>query len=343
MTLKEKIGRLFILGFKGSSINPDDPIGRDITKHHLGGVILFDRLLALKATDNNIISTDQVQSLIKGLQDLSSFPLFIAVDQEGGQVRRLREKHGVPATPTAESLGSGNDPALTAMHSRTCSAILKKLGFNFNLAPVVDLNSFSENPVIGKLERSFSPDPQTVFEHAAAWIEEHRKNGLISCPKHFPGHGSSRTDSHLGFTDISNYWGEEELLPYQKLIKAGLADAIMTGHLFHQQLDSDYPATLSKKTIKGMLRGRLGFEGVVVSDDLQMRAIGERYPMDKAVTLALQAGVDLLVIGNNLRYEPDILGTLIQSTVRNVENGILAESLIDRAFERVEHLRAKIS
>lgn len=342
MKIENKIGQLFLLGFQGDSIDATHPVAVDIRHRNLGGIILFDRNLANKRDVNNILSASQVKTLTTTLQEFADTPLLIAVDQEGGKVRRLKPELGFPATAGAAELGQKNDRTLTAIHALATADTLQSVGINLNLAPVVDLDSFPQNPVIGGLGRSFSPSSAVVTSHADEWVKAHSRRNVLSCLKHFPGHGSSRTDSHLGFTDITDTWQAEELQPYKDLIANGLADAIMTGHLFHKELDPDYPATLSPRIISNLLRQELQFSGVVISDDLQMKAITNRYGLEEAACLALAAGVDLLIIGNNLDYDPNILARLIPAILKSIQSGALREGRIHEAWERVQTLKKKI-
>lgn len=346
MKLEAIIGQLFILGFHGSSIDPNHPIAADIKNRNLGGVILFDKLLAKKEDRNNITGPAQVKNLTTSLQDHAITPLLIAIDQEGGMVKRLKAERGFPETAGAGTLGAHDDPTLTAIHAACTAQTLMHLGINFNLAPVVDLNRFPENPVIGKINRSFSDDPETVIRHAAIWIQEHKKLNILSCLKHFPGHGSSRTDSHLGFTDISTSWQEIELTPFKRLAgnngQTGV-ESVMLGHLFHKDLDPQYPATLSRIVIQDLLRTQLGFNGVAITDDLQMKAITERHGLDESVCLALAAGVDMIIVGNNLEYDPDFLKRVIPVIIRAVEEGRIPEARIHEAWHRVTDMKNMLS
>lgn len=341
MNIEDKIGQLFLLGFQGDTIDAGHPVAIDISRRNLGGVILFDRALTQKRTHNNIRRADQLKELTTTLQTLTDTPLLIAVDQEGGKVRRLKPELGFPATASAAELGQKNDTTLTAIQALTTADTLQTVGINLNLAPVVDLDVFPDNPVIGKLHRSFSSTPPTVTTHAGEWVRAHRQRGVLCCLKHFPGHGSSRTDSHLGFTDITETWQPQELQPYKDLIANGLADAIMTGHLFHKELDPRYPATLSPTIVTHLLRHELGFDGVVISDDLQMKAITSQYGLEEAACLALAAGVDLLIVGNNLEYTPDILPRLLFAILRAIQSGSLSEARIHEAWERVRRLKQR--
>ncbi len=341
-SLEKCIGQLFLLGFKGDSIDQHHPIAEDISRRNLGGVILFDRLLAEKREQNNIINPAQVQTLITSLQEYSSTPLLIAIDQEGGMVKRLKPQSGFPETASASTMGAEDDANFTASHAACTAKTLRRLGINLNLAPVVDLNTFPENPVIGKLQRSFSASADTVIRHAAIWIKEHTKERVCSCLKHFPGHGSSRTDSHLGFTDISKSWHKEELIPFKALIDDKLAHSIMLGHLFHEGLDPEYPTSLSFAVVETLLRKQLGFQGLIVTDDLQMKAITDKYGIEEAACLALAAGVDMIIIGNNLVYDPDVLQRIIPAVLRAVKENKIPATRINEAWQRVRTMKNAI-
>jgi beta-N-acetylhexosaminidase len=339
MDLRKMLGQLFLLGFQGQEISKSSPIVADIKERNLGGVLLFDRLLAKNLTANNIFSASQVKNLTDGLQSYSGNRLLIGVDQEGGKVCRLTQKGGFPVTASPSELGEINDIVLTEMHAATVAHMLKRLGINLNLAPVVDLNIFPDSPIIGALGRSFSSDAEQVVRHAKAWIQAHGTCNILSCLKHFPGHGSAHNDSHLGFVDISETWNKKELQPFSELIKQGLADAVMTGHLFNSILDSRYPATLSQNIITGLLRRELRYDGVVISDDIQMKAISDLYGLEETLFRAFSAGVDMIIIGNNLDYAPDILERALQATIRCLQKGYLKEEQLIAALRRVQRLK----
>ena len=343
MTLREKIGQLLLVGFRGLDVDERSPIVRDIRAGCVGGVILFDRDVALKSDRRNIRSPAQVRKLIAALQRAAPMPLLVAVDQEGGKVARLKKKHGFPETVSAQSLGEIDDPALTRRHADVTADALAAAGFNLNFAPVVDLDTHFDNPIIGKLKRSYSPDPALVVRHARAVVEAHHEHGVACCLKHFPGHGSSRFDSHLGLTDVSATWQPAEMEPFRALIAAGLADAVMTAHIFNRHLDPEFPATLSRATIEGLLRQQLGFKGVVVSDDLDMRAIANEYDRKRALELALNAGNDILLIANNLAYARNAASSTHAVIVGLVESGRVSESRIAAAWRRVRKLKDKLA
>ncbi|BCL60040.1 glycosyl hydrolase [Desulfomarina profundi] len=339
-SLKDRIGQLFIVGFEGASISAFHPIAEDIIEENLGGVILFDRLLAKKLTTNNIVSASQVQELTGKLREMAG-DLLIAVDQEGGRVSRLARLEDFPDIPAATVLGEKGVEQTRQAARRTASA-LRSLGINFNLAPVADLDLFADNPIIGRYGRSFGRNPETVFRHCLAWCREHRDCGVLSCLKHFPGHGSSKDDSHLGFVDISESWEEKELQPFANCIEAGFDEAVMIAHLFHRGMDSELPATLSAPLISRKLKGELGFRGVVVTDDMQMRAITDRHGLPEACSMAIGAGADLVIIGNNLEHDPQIFVKLRDRIVRDLEDGKLTETRIEDALSRVLTLKQLI-
>lgn len=339
---EKNIGQLLIVGMRGATVTTDSPIIHDIRTRHLGGVILFDRFLHEKRPDNNIISRQQVRKLIHDLQVNADIPLLVAVDQEGGNVNRFKVERGFPATPAAGELGQATDTEQTTIAAKQTAAMLADLGFNLNLAPVVDLDIFPDNPIIGRYQRSFSAIPAEVIIHAMAWITVHRQHGVKTCIKHFPGHGSAHADSHLGFVDVSNYWHNDEIIPYRELIRCDMADAVMTGHLYNRAFDTDVPATLSRKTVSGLLREQLGYNGVVISDDMQMRAITSHYRLEEAVCRAINAGIDLLIFGNNLDYDPDITTKAINAIQKGVQNGTIAEETITAALGRVEKFKSSL-
>ncbi|MBU1041914.1 MAG: glycoside hydrolase family 3 [Proteobacteria bacterium] len=352
-------GQMLLVGFRGAEPGPGTPgelpiLGR-IAALNLGGVILFDRDVALKSPDRNIESPAQLSRLTSALQAAAaaagSPPLFIAVDQEGGRVQRLKAARGFTETPAAAELcpmgqaGAPSQPdtgpALAA--GETVGRSLAEVGLNLDFAPVADVNVNPENPVIGGIGRSFSADPKAVAACAGAFARGLQSRGVLTAAKHFPGHGSSRTDSHLGFTDVTATWSEAELSPFAELTRQGLADMVMTAHVFDARLDPEYPATLSKAVIDGILRKRLGFEGVVVTDDLQMRAVAGRYGLKESVRLIVNAGADVLLIGNNLDFDPLIAEKTLNALMELVAEGKVSPERIRQSCARVLKLKTKLT
>jgi beta-N-acetylhexosaminidase len=217
---------------------------------------------------------------------------------------------------------------------------LASVGVNLNLAPVVDLDVNPTNPIIGALGRSFSADPAIVTAQAEAFIAGHRALGVKTTLKHFPGHGSSTGDTHLGVVDVTDTWSEVELEPFRNVVRDGLADAVLTAHVFNATLDSEHPATLSQPTITGILREQLSWDGIVISDDMQMGAIRDAYGYPDAVRLAILAGVDILTIAQQQVYEEGIVGRTIDLIEGFVRDGTLTEERIDASYRRILALKA---
>ena len=339
--LRRKLAQMVLVGFRGTTLDPANPIVADIRDRGLGGVALFSYDVALASPVRNVESPSQVAALDAGLAALAATPLMIAVDQEGGIVARLNEKHGFPPTLQAQELGARNDPAFTYEAAAAIAQTLKAAGVNHNFAPVVDLNINPDSPAIGHYGRSFSVDPAVVVAQATAFVQAHRDNGITTTLKHFPGHGSATSDSHAGFVDVTNTWQPAELEPYRQLIAQGMADAVMTAHVYNAQLDPNAVATLSQPIITGILREEMGFEGVVFSDDMQMGAIADNYGFEDAVVRTVEAGVDIVAIGNNLAYDPDIAAKTIDILAAAVADGRLSRARIDESYQRIMALKAK--
>ena len=338
-SLAIKTGQMLMIGFRGMSVESAPEIAADITRHRIGGVVLFDYDVPSRSSSRNISTPQQLSSLTTELQKLSKIPLFIAIDQEGGKVNRLKTARGFPPTVSADYLGRLNNPDTTSAAALQTARTLKAMHITMNLAPVADLNTNPDNPVIGKIGRSFSSDPATVISNITLIVGAYHNEGIIATLKHFPGHGSSTTDTHLDFTDITTSWSEQELEPYRILIAAGYNDAVMTAHVFNAKLDPLYPATLSKSTLTDLLRHKLGFKGLVVSDDMQMKAIADHYGLETAIRLAIEAGVDILLFGNNTSYDPAIASKATDIINSLIQQKIITPERIDQSYKRIMKLK----
>jgi beta-N-acetylhexosaminidase len=339
-SLREKIGQMLLLGFRGYEIGDADPIARDLAERNVGGVILFDQDMAdPRRRGRNIESPDQVRALCEAIRYRSQTPPLIAIDQEGGRVNRLKPSHGFPETLSHEELGAIGDPSRTFAQAEAIARTLASLGINLNLAPVVDLDAGPENPIIKGKGRSFGADPETVGRHAVEFARAHRKHGILTCSKHFPGHGSARSDTHSGWVDVTPYWTEQELLPFQRLVDAKLCDSVMTAHIFNAHLDSDRPATLSPNVLEGLLRRRLGFEGVIVSDDMGMKAVSGQYGLEQGIQMGIEAGLDLFCFGNNMQFDAYIGEKVSNILCRLIDSGQITESRIEESFQRIQRLK----
>ncbi len=333
--LKKMIGHMLIVGFEGKSVDKDSKIVKQINKYELGGVILFDRYFRDKSMIKNINSPEQLQQLTSSLKSLANQPLIISVDQEGGYVARLKPTYGFTKFPSAKEVSKTSTNEAKKTYEKMAK-MLNENGINCNFAPVVDLAVNPKNKVIVKLERSFGKNAETTAKYAKILIDEQKKAGVISVLKHFPGHGSSLGDSHLGFVDITNTWSSDELQPYIKLIESKSVDMIMTAHVFNKKLDALYPATLSYSINTKLLRQKMNYDGVIISDDLQMRAISEHYSLKETVTLAINAGVDILLFGNQLSTQNT--DELVELILSQVKTGAISYKRIVESNKRIKKL-----
>ena len=339
MSLRQRIGQMLLVGFRGLTIEEAEPTRSLITSGELGGVLLFS-VDQPTGGDRNVESPEQLQELVSGLSAAAppGVRLLVAIDQEGGQVARLSPTHGFPATPSAAEMGRG-DPGMTSQTARLMAQTLASAGVTLNLAPVVDLAINPDNPIIAALDRSFSADPDVVIAHATAFIEGMHGIAIRCAAKHFPGQGSATGDTHLGIVDVTDVWTEQELEPFAALSDSGEADAILTAHIFNANLDPEHPATLSQPTVTGILREQLGFDKVVISDDLQMGAITDAYGYEEAVALAIEAGIDILLIANQIVYEPDVVAHTLDIIEGLVHDGRIDEARIQASVDRILRLK----
>ncbi len=322
---------MLIVGFPGGVLDQNSSFVQTLREYGLGGVILFS---------HNLQNREQVAALTESLQRLHDRKLFIALDQEGGRVDRIGKMEPRWKTPSAQQMAQMPEAKAQTLY-RQMAKRLHSLGFNLNFAPVVDLSRNPQNRVIVRLGRSYGSDPRRVVRYASLFIDAMHKEGVLTTLKHFPGHGSSQGDSHEGFTDVTESWDAVELVPYMKLIAHKNVDMVMSAHIYNSRLDSDYPATLSAKVIGMLLRKRLGYDGVVVSDDMQMGAIRKEFTLAQSITLAVNAGVDMLLFGNQIAkpYTPQMLIDLIAQLVAE---GKIEKERIHEANRRIDRLKARL-
>lgn len=339
-SLDLKIGQMIMVGINSrTSLANTDTLNKELKKRKIGGIIIFEKNI------NPTNSKENLKKLIADLQASSPIKLLISIDEEGGKVHRLKEKYGFVKMPSATYLGSQKNTDSTTFYTLSLAEQLAYLGINLNFAPDVDLGSNPNNPVIAKVGRSYSPNPDVVTKHADASITAHHQHNVKTILKHFPGHGSSTTDSHLGITDVTNLWKLNELFPYNNLIKANKVDAIMTAHIINCHLDSTcLPATLSKTIVGDLLRNIMGFNGVVFSDDMQMFAISKNYGLDNALKLSINAGVDVVLFGNNVSQSDRITATEIHAKIKKmVLSSEISKARINEAYQRIMKLKASCS
>jgi beta-N-acetylhexosaminidase len=337
--LEPDLGSLLLVGFRGTDVVGNTDLDKLLCEARVGGTVLLSR---------NIVDADQLARLTGALAQRAAActgrKLLVAADAEGGNVMRLAARAGWPATFSAQELGETNDFVLTELEARRIGTMLRAVGINWNLAPVVDVGYNPANPVIVGAARSFGANPQLVTEHARAFVQGLRAEGVLTALKHFPGHGSSFGDSHRGFTDVTATAAPAlELVPYRALIGEGFADSVMTAHVFNRRLDAQRPATLSRATIGGLLRGELGFKGLVISDDLRMGAIEQHYGIGEAAVLALEAGVDVLLIVDDQLPDGGSAAQVALAAIRQaVAKGTLDPARVESAIERVRMLRGRL-
>lgn len=339
LSLEELAGAMIMIGFRGTEA--PESLLKGIEQGAIGGVILFDRDMPSRKADRNILNREQVTRLIQSLQSVAPRPLLIAVDQEGGKVRRLKPEHGFMPLPSAAEMGT-EAPEKTRQRAQVAGQELAAVGINMNFAPCVDVNLNPDSPIIGKLKRSFGANPAMVTAHAQTFAEGLTVSGVIPTLKHFPGHGNALADSHKGLTDITATWQkEEELAPYRAFLKGPYRGAIMVSHLLHTDLDPVFPASLSKAMITDLLREELEWQGVVISDDLQMEGVG--YPLKETVIRAVLAGTDILAFGNNLLYvEPmQLVETVRSIIVGMVADGLILRERLEASWGRIETMKAQ--
>lgn len=328
-TIEKMAGQLMVIGFPGSS--PADRSAKALAKHiangRAGGALFLRHNIksgkASKATALSFLS--------------ASSQCLNAIDQEGGKVQRLGSKHGFSPIPTAQWVAGNKSVEEARAIYAQAGRELRSAGFNLNMAPSVDVHD-PKNPVIGKYGRSFSTDVDRITAYAAAFVDGFSASRVACSIKHFPGHGSSRGDSHDGFVDITNTWSQSELVPFKRL--ASKAPMIMGGHLYHPQFSNGKsPVTFSSKALVSKLRKGLGYNGIILTDDLDMGAIRKSFQLKEAIILALAAGNDLLLLSNSLSYDEDLPANAVRWISAAVREGRISQGQIKSAYGRV--MRAK--
>lgn len=337
--LRRQAARMLMVGFKGNTVTEGSDAYRYIHDLKVGCIVLFDVDLTgtAKIGSRNVTSKEQLTTLTSQLQLWADYPLIIAADQEGGRVARLKPQYGFKKTVSAEKLGNTNNEDTTRYYSRQLAEEMAQAGVNVNLAPVVDVLNV-KCPALGAIQRCYSEDAETIVRHAGWFIDESRKQGVACTLKHFPGHGNATSDSHYGFVDVTATWTPQELEPFRRLIKQGKAPFIMTAHTFNSNIDPDYPATLSRKTLTDILRKQLHYDGVIMTDDLYMEAILNNYSTERAVVLAINAGADMLCASNNINtgFEADRPFKLVDIIVKAVKEGRIPYGRILEANRRID-------
>jgi beta-N-acetylhexosaminidase len=325
--LARACGQLISVGFEG--VQAPEPLLRRIADGEVGSVMLFRP---------NIVSPEQVAALVGAIRRAPSAgaPMLVAVDQEGGLVQRLR----APLTewPDMLSVGGAGDAALTERVGEALGSELAALGIGWDFAPVLDVHTNPQNPVIGT--RAFGVTPEAVSTHALAFWRGLKTAGLVGTGKHFPGHGDTYADSHLTLPVVPH--DEErlravELVPFVEAARAGI-DSIMTAHVMYPAFDRNWPATLSRRTLTEILRGQLGFTGVIVSDDLGMKAVADRYPIEELAVMSIAAGADHLLIRESIDRQRAAFEALVHAAEARSE----IRARVEESAARVARMKAAV-
>jgi beta-N-acetylhexosaminidase len=336
LSLDQKIGQMVIVTFDGAYLNA-------------AGVQTILGLLHSGAIGGVLFSDSNLHSpiLTKRLADAfwtAAQPLrpLLCVDQEGGAISRLKSDRGFEPLLSAREIATLSPGLAEANYDRAAEQLFR-LGFNLNLAPVVDLDINESSPIIAKLGRSYSKDPDVVVKFAEAFIAAHHKNYVLTVLKHFPGHGSTAADSHRTLPDITATWRKEELIPYRALIQARMADMIMVGHLVHSAItETGRPASLSRRAVRGLLRGDLKYNGVVISDDMQMDALVQHFSPDERILLGVEAGVDLFIYNIREHPDPEMPDRFHRVVTSGIASGRIWQTDIDQSFLRISALKRRI-
>jgi beta-N-acetylhexosaminidase len=323
--LRQKIGQVFIVGCQAEQLSHNEQL--IFEEYAFGGFILFRE---------NCCEPGQVSALCRSLWETASDePPFLAIDQEGGPVHRLPP----PFThfPAAVRIGQRGDPDLAYQCGRASAAELKLAGLNLNFAPTLDVNSNPANPVIG--DRSFGSDPNQVIDMSSAWTRGLRDAGIIPCGKHFPGHGDTAVDSHLALPMVEKSLDELKAVEFPPFAHAcaNHIESVMTAHVLYRALDPDLPATLSEPIVTGLLRHQLGYDGVVFSDDMEMKAISDNFARQKAAALALRAGVDALLFCHDLPKAVEVFEVLCEEA----EKDPALRARVEKSYRRIIDLKQR--
>ncbi len=341
-SLREKAGQMIMIGFQGDQASGQWHNGvKTLAKEGKIGGVLYLKY--------NVASVDMVKRKNADWQSVvpSALPLLISIDQEGGKVERLTNSVGFAEIASAADVANSMNARSAQTLYENLGRRLAALGFNVNFGPVVDVNVNRNNPIIAKYGRSFSANPDVVTDYGAAFVKGHKAAGVLTALKHFPGHGSSQADSHLGFADITDSWRDTEYVPFQKLISQNLAQMVMVGHLYHKSFaeaaSNDYPASLSPVAINGVLRQGLGFNGVVVSDDLEMGAITKHYGFKEAVLAAVRAGNDILLFSNTREPSLELPDKILNLLISEAERDPAFAQMIERSYARIVGMKGTLA
>ncbi len=325
MQLQRYFGQMLCIGMMGTSLDENPGLREQIEGGMVGTIILF-----------RYNTGEGFPELMRQLQEIETeFPLWIMVDQEGGKIERVPDMHCISPQEMAET----KSPQQAFEAYRKMATQLRDYGFTNNLGPVVDLDINPNNPIIGHYGRSFSADPDVVYDYARSFIDAHREQGLLTCIKHYPGHGSADKDTHLDWTDVTLCWSTAERDIFKRLIDNGYADMIMTSHIFHSGIDDRFPASMSEKHVREIIREKWGYDGVIITDDLLMNALCAQYDVSEIVTHTINADNDMVLFGNIDHSAADYVEEFHRVIRELVESEKISMTELEESFNRVTRLK----
>lgn len=330
LELDDKISQMIILGFNGNSVNSIGfkRILKDIENKKISGVILFSK---------NIKSKNDLIKMNEKILSASDITPFISIDNEGGAIQR----HNFYESLTAKEISKKDEIEIKEEYSKMAD-LLSELKINLNFAPCVDL-AINENSIIAEKQRSYGLNPNEVAKIARIFISEHNKRKIATSIKHFPGHGSAKGDTHKGFVNSTDVFEKNELVPYQELKDLDEMNMVMVSHIYNKNIDKDFPASLSEKTVRELLINDIGFKGVIISDDYDMGAIKKNYSLRDIVVNSINSGVDIMLFSNNIGKNNLNISTDIHRIIKEeIKKGTIKQEDIDRAYKKILALKAHL-
>ena len=329
--LNEMIGQMIIVGFVGDNVKSKGfkEVLKQVENNEISGVIFFE---------DNIKNKEEFLKMTSALKNSKAkYPPFIAIDMEGGYVQRMNKNNGFKNFKSAKQISKLTEDEAYKEYFEMAK-MLKEADINLNFAPCVDL-AVNKESIIEQKERSYSNDPKVVVKYAKQFIKAHEKNSIITSIKHFPGHGSPTGDTHLGFVDATKTYSDNELYPYLYLADVSPLQTVMISHVYNKNIDERYPASLSYQTIEKFLRVQTNFDGVIITDDLDMGAIRKNYDLYEIVSLSINAGENILLFSNRFEHDKKLVDKINLAIKRGLVDGyILSDNLVN-SYERIIKLK----
>lgn len=334
-SIDEMTGQMILMGFNGDTVKSKGfkHILKQVNSGEIGGVIFFE---------DNIKNKEEFIKMTSAIKNSKAkYKPFIAIDMEGGIIQRMNSKNGFKDFKSAKHVALVLNPKEAYEEYSALADMLKEANINFNLAPCVDL-AINKQSIIEKKERSYSADPKVVTEYSAQFIKAHYDKGIITSLKHFPGHGTSSGDTHLGFVDGTQTYSEDELYPYLQNANLNPMQTVMISHIYNKNFDDTYPASLSYETIEKFLRVQADYDGVIIADDLNMGAIEKNYELNEVVSLAINAGENILLFSNREKPDKDLAKKISLEIKRGLVDGdILTENIVN-SYNKIIKLKEQL-